>query len=132
MYNTCNDMSNTKFKPGDTVEVVSVEQNEVYVMIYRLYLRMIARKDDLVSTKDYSAASELRDFERGLADILDMFNVAIISDSTESVMSTIEQLRSDGIEWAVIKRAVQNVEDNEAEAAGVRDAERKIEGHYSA
>jgi hypothetical protein len=26
MYNTCNDMSNTKFKPGDTVEVVSVEK----------------------------------------------------------------------------------------------------------
>jgi hypothetical protein len=27
MYNTCNDMSNTKFKPGDTVEVVSVEEH---------------------------------------------------------------------------------------------------------
>jgi hypothetical protein len=53
-------------------------------------------------------------------------------EKLEYVMYHIEQLRSDGIEWDVIKRAVQNVEDNEAEEAGVRDAERKIEGHYSA
>lgn len=51
---------------------------------------------------------------------------------TEQVMEIIQKLRDDFVDWETIETAIQNVKENEAEDAWVRDQEAKIRNYYSA
>jgi hypothetical protein len=114
----------TRFKPGDTVEVVSVKTELGLISGDLWRVESLRTNSSYVKLKGSSLWFHSDNFKLVRPDGSEGVD--------EAVMRTIEQLRSDGIEWDVIKRAVQNVEDNEAEESGVREAERKIDGYYSA
>lgn len=118
-------------KIGDKVKVIGNESGAPIPLKHFREIGEVGYVTHVTTDKDHGEQVRIDDYQW-----VSVLDIQIIEDKNhyqcEIVMDAIQKIREGGVEWSTIKRAIQNVEDNENEEAGVRDAERKIINHYSA